>query len=202
MIRRNTWVLIILFAVLLAAVLFSQRLASNAPGGEDQATPTAAPQLLDVQDSAAIQRVKLSDAAGKVVEFGRDASGQWSMLAPAQAIDLAAAEGLVSQLVSLRAVNTLTTPPPPDATGIATPAYTIEVQRLDNRLITLLVGNTTATGNGVYVQVKRGDLYVVNKFSIDAVTAALVTPPLLATATPEVSATAVITTTQTTTPAP
>ena len=66
----------------------------------------------------------------------------------------------------------------------------------DGKTYVMLVGMETPTQTGYYIQLDNGAIQVVAKFSLDTLLSLVDEPPILATPTPEVTATSPISGTQ------
>jgi len=182
MIRRPTWILLGIFVVLIAATFFWQR-----SGKQVTAEPTVTPQipLLPGLEVTQIKAIKIQDQAGQVVLIEKNASDEWELTTPQGLIeDQTRVDSPLDSFLTLRAINVLAAPPPEQATGLATPAYTISLTQEDGRLTKINIGGATATDSGYYVQTGEGSVYVVGKFGVDGLVDLLKNPPLPATATP------------------
>ena len=103
MIRRNTWIVLLLFILAAALAFYLQR---NRPEESAQATPSAAPQFLLDVDEASLQRLTVQSAAGKQVVLERQSDGVWFLIDPAaEETDTAVAQAAVVQLASLKIVS-------------------------------------------------------------------------------------------------
>ncbi len=181
--KRTTWVLVIIFVVVLgAAYVFQQHTMNTAAS---QTTPTATPEqnLLNIQSSA-LRSLRIEDAQGKTVALSRDASGKWTLTEPKPpATDTGRVEQAVSNLNGLLIMNKLVTPPPAQDTGLAKPAYTITLDTGSGQPQVVQIGTVTPTGTGYYAQLKGGPVVVVSKSSVDGLLDIFNTPPIQPTAT-------------------
>ena len=96
MIRRPTWILLALLAVLLGATWYWQRTQKGKV--EEQPTPTPASRLLDL-DTSSIRDLKFVDAQGKQLYLRKIGSGTWIMTEPVrQNVDYEKVNPVVDQL--------------------------------------------------------------------------------------------------------
>ena len=77
MIRRTTWIVLIVFTVLLAATLFWQN--SKLSESAEDLTPTSAVQFMLDLDEAAITGIEIVDGQGNAVALERNGEGVWSL---------------------------------------------------------------------------------------------------------------------------
>ena len=202
MIRRPTWILLALFAVVLGAAWLLQRSQTNKAKEEPTATP--APNLLDM-DSTMIRDLKLEEAQGKQLYLRKIGVGNWIMTEPVrQNVDLEKVNSVVEQLVSAEVLNALLTPPSADQTGLDKPAYVLTITDQSGKKSVIEIGSETPTQSGYYVS-KEGLVYVADKFGIDSLVDMLKNPPVApptATVTGSLATQEVITGTMTIQPTP
>lgn len=197
MIRRQTWVILGLFVILLAgAVFWQQTKLKNAPE-ETSAVPTTVPEeyLFD-QTGAPISRLLIQRSEdGTTLEMLKQ-EGAWALVQPkAEATDSTTIESMISSLLSARIIAK-----PSGATdlvvlGLQPPAYRIVVGLESGQQIVINVGKASSVGTGYYVLTPDRVVYTVNKFGLDSLIHMLDYPPALPTPTlePTLEATAVLT---------
>lgn len=193
MIRRNTWILLVLLAALIGfTVYFNNRKAQEAA----KATPTSGPVSLFNSSVGEPNDIKIDDSTGNSVEVARDSTGTWTVKAPkAGAADQASAEAAATQVSSLRVLGDVQLGL--DIVGLDKPSYTITLVFKGGTTHTLTVGSTTPIQTGYYVQVDNAQTRIVDKSGIDALLKLLQNPPYAATATPAESPTPTATSTAT-----
>jgi len=182
MIRRTTWVVLVIFAALVAVLVFWQRSKENAP-----AEPTSTPSQASLFDlNANITYLRLEKVGGAVVEMVRGEDGIWQLTWPeAKKTDVGAVQTAVTQILSLQILTTLNTNPGLDTLGLASPAYRILIGLEDGSQVVINVGNSSPTGSGYYVVVSGRPLYVISKSGLDSVLKLIESPPIELTPTPE-----------------
>ena len=188
MIRRNTWVTVGVFAVLLVFAVWWTQFRPET-GATAETTPTPEP-LWEVQASQ-IVGLRIEDlSGGTAVEIRRTESGEWQVLEPA---DRRVAADRVGQAVSWLEV------PRPRSTvagqgnladfGLAEPQTRVTMTLDDGSILTLEIGAETPTGTTTYARAPdSGDILVMSKYGLDEVLGLL--DELLATPTPMVTTTA------------
>jgi len=186
MVKRPTWILLIVLALVSATYFYLKErpLKATAP------TPTAIkPSFLITKDNGALTKIHILDAQGNSLQMGRDASGNWAITQPElAAANQSQAEAAETQFFALSVLTTLETSPALDVIGLNPPAYTItlgffDAQRLPgNTQKVLEIGSLTPTGSGYYVSLE-GKIYVISQSSINAVLGLLMNPPYAATPT-------------------
>jgi hypothetical protein len=185
MIRRNTWILLVLLVALVGFYFWlKDRQAKQAA----LATPTPGVITLFSAAAGTPTDIKLESALGSVVDFGRDQSGTWVVKAPSvAAANQANAEAAAIQVGALRVLANIQLGP--DVVGLDKPSNTMTVTYVGGQTHKLLVGSVTPIQNGYYAQLDGGPIQVVDKIGMDALLGLLTNPPYLATLTPSASPT-------------
>jgi len=194
MVRRSTWILLAVFAILVGFAWFFQRYQANKAENAATATPTTSPVNLYDLTNTQVNEINITDNAGDKIDLYRDSgSSNWAITGePVDQADSVQIESISTQLFSLQVKETLTQTPPLDSIGLAIPAYTITMTTSDGTQIITYVGTQTAIGSGYYVRVGDGPVDIVDKAMMDDILNLLKNPPLLPTATPEATATETI----------
>ncbi len=177
MVRRTTWIVLILFLGLLAFSLYWQNRNKDNQG---EVTPSPVIQsLLDIK-SDEITNLRIEDERGGTVEIKHVEGNGWILVVPkSEATDSKAVDGMVNQFVSLHVISTIDPAPPDDATGLKNPEYKIHLRVKDGRQMIVNVGVQTATGSGYYVKLDDGFVKVVDKIGLETVTNLIYQPPVL-----------------------
>lgn len=177
MVRRTTWIVLILFLGLLAFSLYWQNRNKDNQG---EVTPSPVIQsLLDIK-SDEITNLRIEDERGGTVEIKHVEGNGWILVVPkSEATDSKAVDGMVNQFVSLHVISTIDPAPPDDATGLKNPEYKIHLREKDGRQMIVNVGVQTATGSGYYVKLDDGFVKVVDKIGLETVTNLIYQPPVL-----------------------
>ena len=191
MIRKPTWILLAVFAVLVIAAVLLQKYK---PEDTDIApTATFAPPQPSLYDlgSTVVNRITFEAADGNALVVERATSADsWIIAGDTEGTsDSFAIGSIVGQLLALKAMTTFDLPPAPEAVGLVIPAYTITMVTSTGEQIVTKVGDQTAVGTGYYVQVDDGAVMVVELLALDTVLVILDTPPLLPTPTSDITAT-------------
>lgn len=185
MIRRNTWILLVVLAALIGFSFFwtNQKTKQAA-----EATPTIGTTMLFSSSEGSPSDIKISDSSGKSVEILRSSSGTWGVQAPiVTAADQGSAEAAATQISAIRILNNVQLGL--DVVGLDKPSYTLNITFTGNNTHKLLVGSVTPIQNGYYVQLDASQVQIVDKQGLDAVLGLLTNPPYAATLTPVASAT-------------
>ena len=182
MIRRNTWVLLILLAALVGfAYYMKDRQAKQAAAITPTADSAASVPVVSATEGQPTD-VKVQDTAGASVEIKRNETGQWVLQAPTETkADQAAAEAAATQIMSLRILSSQSLGL--DVVGLDKPAYVITVTMSSGKTHTLGIGAVTPIEDGYYASVDKGPVRVVDKAGIDALVLLVSQPPYAVTPT-------------------
>lgn len=190
MIRRNTWIVLIFFVILLAGTLYWQRTKQQS---EPTVTPTAAlgNERLFNLGSASVSGLFIRDEQGKSVSYERSETGTWSMTAPVlQEIESFKLQTALTDLLSARILSTLGEDASLFNLGLQPEKYRLLLSLDNGKQMTINIGNPTSIDSGYYVLTSDTDsVYVVSKTNLDTVMDLLVNPPYLPTPTPDASET-------------
>lgn len=185
MIRRNTWIFIVVLAALIG---FSFYLSAQKAKQAAVATPTTSSATLFGSDEGSPNDIQIEDSTGKSVEVARNESGTWVLKAPTEgAADQASAEAAATQISALRVLGDVQLGP--DIVGLDKPSYTIMIGFTGGKTHTLTIGSVTPIQTGYYAQLDGGKTQIVDKQGLDALLNLLTNPPYAATATPVETAT-------------
>jgi hypothetical protein len=204
MIRRNTWVLLVLLVLLVGFAFYiknrnAQQAAAITPtaasaGGLASASPLFSASL------GAPTEINVKDSTGKVVDVARNASGVWVLKAPIDAqASQAAAEAAATQVTSVKVLSTVQLGF--DVVGLDKPAYTMAFKFTNGSSHTLTVGALDPLQDGYYTSLDGGSVKIVDKQGMDALIQLLASPPYAATPVPPATLTPIATTVPPTAPA-
>jgi hypothetical protein len=164
MIRRPTWILLAVFALLVGFAWYWQSRGTTI--SNDDPTPTPQPKLFTV-DVTEVRTFEVSDASGGKYLFEQPTPGEWRLAGedtPLSSGDAVASQ--LSQLLNLRVLSTLMPAPDPSATGLGQPLYEVRLATLNGQAYELIVGAKTPTQSGYYVR-SQGTVMVVGASAID-----------------------------------
>jgi hypothetical protein len=207
MIKRNTWIVLAIFAVVTAVAILIQ--TTNVLKPAVSPTATLNPPLLG-NSSDSITGVRLVDQHGLSIVSKLDSNNQWTIEQPAGLlVSQGSMQLILSDLYGITIQSTLLSQLPLDSTGLQLPTYTITLTYQSGQTHLIKVGNLTSTQSGYYVQLDTGNAVIVSQSGIDGVVgvfksvAYTPTPTLSAdTSTPSATLTATVTPTLTLTPTP
>jgi hypothetical protein len=185
MIRRNTWIVLVLLAALIG---FSFYWGDRKARLSAEATPTPGSTTLISAADGSPTDIKIESSIGTAVEVARDEAGKWEVKRPSQAAaDQGSAEAAATQAGALRILSDVHLGP--DVIGLDKPTYTLTLGYGTSKTHKLLVGSETPIQDGYYAQLDGGQNVVVDKPGLDALVDLLSHPPYLATLTPVASST-------------
>ncbi|MCL4367930.1 MAG: DUF4340 domain-containing protein [Actinobacteria bacterium] len=185
MIRRNTWITLGAFIVVLAAAIWWTRARpSQATASGGTATPTAVPIWSLAETDLVGFRVE--DLPGKkTVELKRDATNGWQVIQPKDApADSATVEQAATSLLILVPTDALPAVPDLSPFGLAQPRYRLTVFSKDGVSRSISVGRLSPTGGSMYAQVPgRPGILLVSQYAIQDALNMVDSPPYLTTPT-------------------
>lgn len=187
MIKRNTWLLLALFAALAGfAVYLNNKPETAAPKADATPSATVAPvEFLFPAQEGVVTSLLIESREGEVVRVARGQDG-WTLTRPLEAkADPGPMESAASQVTALTVVSRLDLDPA--VVGLKSPAYVITVGFSSGRSVRAEIGDETPTGTGYYVRKDDGSILVINKYGLDALLGLLHSPPYLETPTPSPS---------------
>ena len=185
MLRKNTLILVGVFAVLVTALLLIQRNRELNPALPESDAPTVPPPtfLFDFA-SESVVNVLVEGQDGQIVEMQKDADGTWVLVQPPtlpEGTDQSSISSAIGQLGTVRVLNELANPPGLDVLGLDQPTATITLTLDSGQTTTVQIGSSSPTGNGYYIRVDGAATKLVDKFLFDQLTGFLTAPPILPT---------------------
>jgi Domain of unknown function (DUF4340) len=186
MIRRSTWILLAAFALVLGGAIIWTRLGPAAGSAAVGATPTLEPLWsVTATDIVGLRLENMKTA--EVVEVRRgDERTPWRMIKPEEGpADAARVEWAITALVSPRPQATLPMPDDLAPFGLATPSVRVTVFMAGNVTRSFDIGRVSPAGGVFYVTVPgRGEIVMLNQYSLSDVLSLLDKLPYAPTATP------------------
>ncbi len=193
MIKRETWIMVIVMAALAALAYYMQAVPDNFIKKALDAGKTATPALssssaLITPGEGLIGGIELSDTQGNSIVLKHEPT-VWTLSVngkdPIQA-DQTAVEQAASQAQGMPVIDAAIKPATADLSGFGLdkPAYHYKVTMESGKIFTFKIGKPTIINDGYYLQKEDGTIAVVEKFTMDALLKLLQQPPFLTTATP------------------
>lgn len=194
MVRRSTWIVLGIFALLVGFAFFFQRYQGNKTESAATATPTAAPVYLFNLGDASVSGMKIEDNAGNSIDMFQDPIlSNWVIAgSPAEQADTATISSLSSQVKAMKVEETLIQSVPLASIGLDPAAYTITITSSDGSKLVVDIGMKTVIGSGYYVKGFGGQVMIVSASAMESLLDLLKNPPILPTPTPEVAPTGTV----------
>ena len=185
MIRRSTWIILGLFAVLLGGALFWQQTRQKNAPAEPTPTPGVQEYLFEMNGPTITAVTVQRSEDGKTLQMAR-LDGAWKLVQPATEFsDSPQIESAISSLLTARIIAKPSGATELEVLGLTPPAYTFVVSLDNGKQVTINVGKAAVAGTGYYVLSDARVVYLVNKAAFDTLIRMLDVPPLLPTPTPE-----------------
>lgn len=191
MIKRPTWIMIIVLALLAGLVYYMQSVPDNfiKKALDSAKTPTPVSSFGPLIPSAdgLITTIEITSSDGHGLTLKKEANG-WMFSMDSQTpilADQSAAEQASSQAQTLSLTSEIK-PTGDDLSGFGldNPDYIFKVTTNSGKILTFKIGHATILNDGYYLQKEDGTIAVVEKFSMDALLNLFKQPPLVLTATP------------------
>jgi hypothetical protein len=183
MIKRPTWILLAILALVIVAYFL---IKSRSSAISTDPTPTGlGNNYLITQADGSLQRIRIYDKQNRIVQIQLDTSGAWIVTLPTPGIaDQSLAEAAATQVGAMHIVTTLDNQLNIVDAGLDSPAYTIELTFASELTHVIQIGTLTPTNSGYYVLFDTSNFYVVSQAGIDTLLNLLTAPPFPSTATP------------------
>ena len=182
MIKRPTWTLLAILALVIVAYFF---IKIHPSASLAELTPTAlGTNFLITQADGTLQSLRIYDKQTHIFQMQRDISGTWIIILPrSETADQSLAGAAETQIGALRIVTALDNQLNLVDAGLDFPAYIIELTFISDIKHVIRVGTLTPSNSGYYVRYDTGNLYVVSQSGIDALLNLLNSPPFTSTET-------------------
>lgn len=185
--RTGTWVALLVFAAIIAAIVYLNR--NPIEDAESEITPVAEEAPLFAEGSV-VTSIEVKPLEGETVKLERNESQAWVLTQPDEVeADQGLAEAAASQITALRIVTEVDNTKDPSIFGFDQPAYILTIGFEGGTTSTLEVGDTTPSENGYYVRMDGEKFYVVALSGIGSLTNLASAVPYLNTPTPIPTAT-------------
>lgn len=168
MIRRNTWIILAIFVVLLGGLLYLQKNPLSISESEATPTPTMMVSLLPEKVTSQMNTItyKLN---GMTFILKKDEQGNWNTDSEqGETLSSNDASTIPQLLTEAYILQYLTSEPDATSTGLSSPQAEITISDGSTILTTLRIGNPTPTDSGYYVQLDSDPPLVSPKSSISS----------------------------------
>jgi hypothetical protein len=177
MIRRSTWIVLIIFIILVVIVLIWQRVQVNK---QATITPTPAANYLLNLEGKKITGIAITGPTGQSVVANKGTDGNWVLMEPSgQPADSSRIDAAIGSVSRLQVVSNLTKVVDLETLGLNPASTTIELILDDGTRMNVFVGNLTPTQTGYNVFMNGQPLKIVERFGLEDVLAILDNPPIL-----------------------
>lgn len=180
MIRRSTWILLLIFVVILTVTVYIQ---TREDGSGVEMTPTSEADLpfVLIPEGEEIIGLWIMNDSGGVVELNRlNINNGWTLENHDNGlVDNDRIISTLSRLESVTIKAEMEDDTPLDVIGLASPAYTITLKISQGNQINIHIGDVTITEDSYYSQINPGPALVVTKSGLDGVINFLEDPPIL-----------------------
>jgi len=176
-IRRSTWIILLVFLAILGGGLYFQKYQSDI---QAQVTPTIEfKPLFSGVGKSQITAFEINDSQERKLVVAKDQSGNWAVAGYTAAdTDPIGIDAMLTQITSLSVMSDLEAAPALDVIGLTTPAYVFKVTSEDGQQKTVNIGKLTPTKRGYYVRFEEGNPVVVGKYAVDTLINLLEKPPI------------------------
>jgi hypothetical protein len=168
MVRKQTWILLGVLAVLLGLAYYLQQ---NPVAGSVSATPSPTPtaNMLEGWTSNDIVWIEFKNFDGYIVDLTKEDQTGW-MLGPEgdEMVEPGNVEQIRAQIVDIRTLALLDPGYNLESVGLAAPSNILTVKDAQGRKAIILFGNQTPTESGYYVQVNGEAPKVVSKYAVES----------------------------------
>lgn len=189
MIRKQTWILLVIFAALVGAAYYLTK--NPLPQASGSVTPSATEpaKVLSGWQPGDIKAVSVKEGQNNPYKIAQDSAGSW-MLDGKDKLDPAKVEEVSASLLGLQVQTTLDADYDQNALGLAAPAEVLTITSAKGQTVELRIGKLTPTESGYYAQSGSDAPVVLSKGGVDDLLKLVSKASLLNwTPTPEPSAT-------------
>jgi hypothetical protein len=167
MLKRSTWLALVVLAALIAWMIYIQQ-DKSAVKEEAKSFPTLEThRLFDVAAEGSPIDVKIEAATGATVEAGLGMGNIWELKLPfGAAADKGQVEAAITQIDSMRSLTNVSQVALSDL-GLEKPAYIVTLSFTGGKTHTLEIGDQTPTASGYYVRLDQGQPMIVESKGID-----------------------------------
>lgn len=168
MIRKQTWILLVIFAVLAGLAFYLQKNPIQNPANITP-SPTSQTSMIEGWSSTEINRIDYQDDQGNNLVLEQLANGGWVLQPENSPVDLGKIEAIRTQILDTTNLATLESGISLDAVGLVKPARTITIYGAEGKQSVVKVGNLTPTESGYYVIVDHKSPTIASRYAIDAI---------------------------------
>jgi hypothetical protein len=167
MIRKQTWILLIIFLLLAGAAYYLQK-NPNIKLVAPTPSATQEPAVLPGWNNGDIARIEYKDSQGMQIQLQQDSSGAWMLQPDAKTVDVGKIEQIRTQILDLRTIASLDTGLNLDVMGLSQPSGIFILTNTQAKQVKIQIGKATPTGTGYYVRIDQNPPIVISKGAVDA----------------------------------
>lgn len=164
--KKSTWIMVGIFAVLLAGFLLYPKIAPSQE--EEPAEPTATPRSLQSLDDQALASITYIGVDGETVKLEKVESLTWAVTThPKGRVTAGNVEEILSNLSNLQITANITEISDLSEIGLEDPHQSISFIFEDGAEYTLTFGDLTVLEDGYYAQINGEEIVVLPNGSVD-----------------------------------
>lgn len=169
MIRKQTWILLAVFIVVLAATIVLEKNPDLLKSSQTSTpSPTSQAMMVEGWQSSDITQIEILDSQGSRLKILQTDEGQWVIDSPdGDAADAGIVEEIRAQITAARTTAFLDPGYDLNSVGLSIPSNTLTIRNAQGRESVIRIGELTPTGAGYYVKVDNAAPAVISKYSID-----------------------------------
>ena len=187
MLKRSTWLALLVLAILIGWMIYIKQ-DKAAIKEEAKSFPTLETHIVFSDETSQPNRIVIKAATGETVEVGLGMGNLWELILPFGGVaDQGLVEAAATQISSLRSIQEISQIPLNEL-GLEKPAYVITIGFVDGKKHTLEIGDQTPSASGYYVQVDKDKTIIIEGSGIDGLLGLLASPPYRETPTPSPTA--------------
>ena len=183
MIRKSTWIVVVIFILLLSVLFLQQNETFGLTLQKSTATATIIPKLFAGLTSSNLTQMDIQLAVELTYALERNGAREWQIV-QANQMPILADQGIVEQAVSsiasLTPISVLEAGSDLEKLALVNPIFVARLENTNGRQDTLKIGRQTPTLSGYYVQINDGIPVVVNSYAAEDLLNLLAQPPLQA----------------------
>ncbi len=168
MVRKQTWILLAVFAVLLGVTFYLQKNPLPKAAGSVTPSATSAAPILQGWDPSSIVWLESKDSQGGTIVLSQDSQGNWTLGQDGkQKVEAGVPEEIRAQVTTMSPAASLPPSFALDPAGLKAPTRVLTLRDKQGKQAEIRIGNETPTGSGYYVQVDQQAPVVVDKTTVD-----------------------------------
>lgn len=183
MIRKQTWILLVIFLILAGGAFYLQK---NPIKSLANVTPSPTPQASVLKGWLAsdIMQIEYKNDNNETLQLEQDAQGYWVLQPNGLTVDLGKVEEIRTQIVDLQVITNLDPGYDLSGTGLDAPTGVLTITNKDGKKAEIRIGAKTPTGTSYYLKVDDEAPTVCNSGAVNTLVGLLSLQNLNPTPTP------------------